>query len=164
MPPDMRVTGRLGVMTAPGLAVWLRVDGMKGLGKRKSQDRRCWSFRESDRPSPFSLRYSDDGAAPDGGMPRMGIDIAVLVAGVAVGVIYRCLGVRSPAQPVLALVGLFGMLMGQQVVPVGKRVLAEHPLPGSWIGTRASQRVFATLPGHHARAVQHPFISTEEQP
>jgi XapX domain-containing protein len=35
-------------------------------------------------------------------------------AGVLVGVIYGLLSVRSPAPPVIALIGLAGMLLGEQ--------------------------------------------------
>jgi XapX domain-containing protein len=42
-----------------------------------------------------------------------------LGVGVLVGVIYGALNVKSPAPPVVALLGLFGMLGGEQV---GKRV------------------------------------------
>jgi XapX domain-containing protein len=36
--------------------------------------------------------------------------------GLAVGVAYALLGVRSPAPPVIALIGLLGMLMGETAV------------------------------------------------
>jgi XapX domain-containing protein len=41
-----------------------------------------------------------------------------LIVGLAVGVFYGLLGVRSPAPPAMALLGLFGMLAGEQLVPV----------------------------------------------
>jgi XapX domain-containing protein len=47
-----------------------------------------------------------------------------LGAGILVGLVYSMLGVRSPAPPVVALVGLFGILLGEQAVPVVKTVLA----------------------------------------
>ena len=43
-----------------------------------------------------------------------------LGAGVLVGVIYYLIGVRSPAPPLVALVGLLGILAGEQFVPVCK--------------------------------------------
>ena len=43
-----------------------------------------------------------------------------LGAGVLIGVIYSVLKVRSPAPPLIALVGLLGMLIGAQVVPTLK--------------------------------------------
>jgi XapX domain-containing protein len=39
-------------------------------------------------------------------------------AGILVGVIYSLLNVRSPAPPLVALIGLLGILIGEQVVPV----------------------------------------------
>lgn len=47
-----------------------------------------------------------------------------ITVGLLVGLIYGMLGVRSPAPPVVALVGLFGMLVGEQVVPVAKRLVS----------------------------------------
>lgn len=38
--------------------------------------------------------------------------------GLLVGVLYAAFKVRSPAPPVIALVGLFGMLIGEQIVPL----------------------------------------------
>jgi XapX domain-containing protein len=38
-----------------------------------------------------------------------------LAVGVLVGVIYALLQVRSPAPPIVALVGLLGMVLGEQV-------------------------------------------------
>ncbi|MBP2301838.1 XapX domain-containing protein [Azospirillum picis] len=51
-----------------------------------------------------------------------------LGAGILVGVIYALIGVRSPAPPTIALIGLLGMLVGEQVVPVVKRMVAGKPV------------------------------------
>ena len=45
-----------------------------------------------------------------------------LALGLLVGVIYSVFGVRSPAPPTVALVGLFGMLGGEQVIPLARTV------------------------------------------
>jgi XapX domain-containing protein len=37
-----------------------------------------------------------------------------LVVGLVVGLLYSMLGVRSPAPPAVALIGLLGMLIGEQ--------------------------------------------------
>jgi XapX domain-containing protein len=42
--------------------------------------------------------------------------LASLVLGVAVGVLYGLVKVRSPAPPAIALLGLLGMLAGEQAV------------------------------------------------
>jgi XapX domain-containing protein len=44
-----------------------------------------------------------------------------LLMGLAVGAAYGLVQVRSPAPPMIALVGLFGMVLGQQAVDMTKR-------------------------------------------
>jgi len=51
-----------------------------------------------------------------------------LTIAVLVGVIYGLFNVRSPAAPVIALVGLAGMLLGEQILPLGKRMLTRDPV------------------------------------
>ena len=46
-----------------------------------------------------------------------------LAVGILVGVIYALLRVRSPAPPVIALVGLLGMLVGEQGTGVARSLL-----------------------------------------
>lgn len=48
---------------------------------------------------------------------------ASLGAGLLVGIVYGVIQVRSPAPPVVALVGLFGILLGEQIVPVARRLI-----------------------------------------
>lgn len=47
-----------------------------------------------------------------------------LLMGLVVGVAYGLVQVRSPAPPMIALVGLFGMVLGQQAVDMTKRHFA----------------------------------------
>src|SRR4051812_15373979 len=49
----------------------------------------------------------------------MRVYLLSLGAGLLVGIVYSLLNVRSPAPPVVALVGLFGILIGEQIIPVG---------------------------------------------
>jgi XapX domain-containing protein len=44
-----------------------------------------------------------------------------LFMGLVVGAAYGLVHVRSPAPPMIALVGLFGMVLGQQAVEMAKR-------------------------------------------
>jgi XapX domain-containing protein len=44
-----------------------------------------------------------------------------LLMGLAVGVAYGLVQVRSPAPPMIALIGLFGMVLGEQAVDLAKR-------------------------------------------
>lgn len=62
----------------------------------------------------------------------MKIYVVSILAGVLVGVIYGLMNVRSPAPPVVALLGLLGMLVGEQVVPLAKRVLSGQPVTAAW--------------------------------
>ncbi|HDR8861548.1 XapX domain protein [Burkholderia territorii] len=45
-----------------------------------------------------------------------------LGAGVLVGVVYSVIKVRSPAPPLIALVGLLGMVIGVQAIPTLKQL------------------------------------------
>jgi XapX domain-containing protein len=47
-----------------------------------------------------------------------------LLMGLVVGAAYGLVQVRSPAPPMIALVGLFGMVLGQQAVDMAKRHFA----------------------------------------
>lgn len=51
-----------------------------------------------------------------------------LGAGLLVGVLYSLMGVRSPAPPAIALLGLLGMLLGEQAVPITKRLMTKAPV------------------------------------
>ena len=53
-------------------------------------------------------------------------------AGILVGVIYSLLNVRSPAPPLVALIGLLGILIGEQVIPVGKQLISGSGLAAAW--------------------------------
>lgn len=75
-----------------------------------------------------------------------------LGAGVFVGMIYSLLNVRSPAPPLVALVGLLGILMGEQVIPIGKQVVAGASLRSAWQQAKCTSHMFGMLPGGHAGA------------
>jgi XapX domain-containing protein len=57
----------------------------------------------------------------------MQVYLLSLGAGLLVGVIYSLIGVRSPAPPVIALVGLLGILLGQQVSPLIESLSGAEP-------------------------------------
>ncbi|KFC71595.1 XapX domain-containing protein [Bosea sp. LC85] len=77
--------------------------------------------------------------------------LLALAAGLLVGVIYSLLNVRSPAPPVVALVGLLGILAGEQIVPIAKRVLTGEGLSLGWIRSECGEHLFGALP---ARSVE----------
>jgi XapX domain-containing protein len=86
-----------------------------------------------------------------------------LGAGVLMGVIYSLLEVRSPAPPVVALVGLLGMLAGEQIVPVGKQLLAGAELHLAWRHSKSSSHLFGMLPGRHADTAASSSASPESR-
>ncbi|MGJ0528944.1 DUF1427 family protein, partial [Burkholderia gladioli] len=70
-----------------------------------------------------------------------------LLAGLLAGVVYGAIGVASPAPPVIALLGLLGMLAGEQILPVARRILAGHRLSAAWREAKCNQHMFGALPG-----------------
>jgi len=82
----------------------------------------------------------------------MRIYLLSLVTGVLVGVIYSLLNVRSPAPPLVALVGLLGILIGEQVIPIGRQVVAGTSLGCAWQQAKCASHMFGMLPGRHAGA------------
>ena len=63
----------------------------------------------------------------------MKLYVISFAVGLLVGSIYSAMGVRSPAPPIVALLGLLGMLLGAQVVPVGRRLMHGEPPSLSWL-------------------------------
>ena len=51
-----------------------------------------------------------------------------LGAGLLIGMIYSLLNVRSPAPPMIALVGLLGILIGEQLLPITRRTMVSEPV------------------------------------
>jgi len=76
----------------------------------------------------------------------MKIYLMALGAGLLVGVIYSLMNVRSPAPPVVALIGLLGILAGEQLVPIAKRFLSGERLSASWLSSECGPHAFGSLP------------------
>lgn len=71
----------------------------------------------------------------------MKLYLVSLGAGILVGIIYALMQVRSPAPPVVALVGLLGILIGEQVVPPARRLLAGEPVTVCWFKKECVPRI-----------------------
>jgi len=91
----------------------------------------------------------------------MRIYLLSLVTGVLVGVIYSLLNVRSPAPPLVALVGLLGILIGEQVIPIGRQVVAGTSLRGAWQQAKCDSHMFGMLPGRQTGAAATTITTTE---
>jgi len=72
--------------------------------------------------------------------------------GLIVGIFYASLGVRSPAPPIIALLGLMGMLVGEQAAPVARRILNRAPVM-AFIKAECVPRVLGheAIPAHDDR-------------
>ena len=96
-------------------------------------------------------RRSHLGQTGSGGETPMKIYVMSLAAGLLVGVVYSLINVRSPAPPFVALVGLLGILAGEQIIPVGKAMLGGHALACCLAAVAdARSTLFGLLPGRHA--------------
>ena len=95
-------------------------------------------------------------------MAEMRVYLLSLGAGLLVGVVYSLLNVRSPAPPVVALVGLLGILVGEQIIPVARHILDGSTLAAAWRQSHCTPHIFGLLPGRHAREAR-PGIDAEPQ-
>ena len=77
----------------------------------------------------------------------MKIYVFSLAAGLLVGVIYSLLQVRSPAPPLVALVGLLGILAGEQILPLSKHLLRGASVETAWKQAKCTPHMFGMLPG-----------------
>lgn len=66
--------------------------------------------------------------------------------GLLVGAIYGGLQVRSPAPPVIALVGLLGILLGEQAPGLLRRAFSGHRIDIVAVRDHVHPHVFGRLP------------------
>jgi XapX domain-containing protein len=72
--------------------------------------------------------------------------LASLAVGLLVGVVYALFNVRSPAPPVIALVGLLGILLGEQIPPLFKQFTKADAASASWLHHQVKPHMFGELP------------------
>jgi XapX domain-containing protein len=72
--------------------------------------------------------------------------VVSLAVGLLVGVIYALFNVRSPAPPVIALIGLLGILLGEQLPSLVKQVLKVEKTASAWVEDQVKPHVFGHLP------------------
>ena len=78
-----------------------------------------------------------------------------LGAGLLVGIIYSLINVRSPAPPVVALVGLLGILVGEQIPPMVRSLWQKEPVVQSWL-SQEKPHMFGHLPKGRAPGAPPP--------
>ncbi|HSI60056.1 MAG TPA: DUF1427 family protein [Ideonella sp.] len=76
--------------------------------------------------------------------------------GLLVGVIYAMFNVRSPAPPVIALVGLLGILLGEQIPPLVRQVFKTDTVATSWLQHQVKPHMFGQLPQCADRVAKAP--------
>lgn len=81
----------------------------------------------------------------------MNVYLLSLGAGILAGVLYGLIDVRSPAPPVIALVGLAGILIGEQIVPLAKRLVAGERSTVSEVREDCREHLFGQLPQRASR-------------
>lgn len=67
-----------------------------------------------------------------------------LITGVLAGLLYGLMHVPSPAPPIIALLGLFGMLVGEQLVPLAKRLINRQPVTLAWFRHECVAKISGT--------------------
>ena len=72
--------------------------------------------------------------------------LVTLALGLLVGAIYGAFQVRSPAPPVIALVGLLWFLLGEQFPPLLRQALARESTAVSWLAHQVKPHMFGALP------------------
>ena len=92
----------------------------------------------------------------------MRVYLLSLGAGVLVGIVYSLLNVRSPAPPVAALVGLLGILIGEQVIPVGKEMLSGATWAAAVSKAKCATHILGRLPGRHDETKSNAIASSPE--
>ena len=93
----------------------------------------------------------------------MKIYLLSIAVGLLVGVIYGALGVRSPAPPIVALLGLLGILVGEQLAFAVKRHVEGKLVNTAWVVAECVPKITgvpAVVPSAIAKA---PPLETSDQ-
>lgn len=77
--------------------------------------------------------------------------VIALAVGLLVGGIYGLLNVRSPAPPVVALIGLLGILLGEQIVPRARQLIGGMVPPTTVASGQRGDNVQEKPPVAHRR-------------
>jgi XapX domain-containing protein len=86
----------------------------------------------------------------------MKLYLVSLCAGLLVGIVYSLLNVRSPAPPVVALVGLMGILIGEQILPVARALTAGCGLREAVSKAECEGHILGQLPSNVTAAGRKP--------
>ena len=76
----------------------------------------------------------------------MKVYVLSVAVGVLVGVIYGLLNVRSPAPPIIALLGLLGILLGEQIPSFVRQLIKDDTHEVGWFDSQVKPHLFGKLP------------------
>jgi len=93
----------------------------------------------------------------------MKVYVLSLGAGLLVGVIYYLLNVRSPAPPLVALIGLLGILVGEQIIPVSKLLIQGSSISQAFHLSSCDSHIFGMLPGRRTAGPVDAVKNLEKQ-
>ena len=82
---------------------------------------------------------------------------------ILVGIIYSLINVRSPAPPLIALLGLLGMLIGEQAIPSARQLLGYSVRPTLSHQTSGTGRLFGTRSDHAVLQADRGLVGNEEE-
>ncbi len=88
--------------------------------------------------------------------------LVACIAGLIVGVLYSLVHIRSPAPPLIALIGLGSILAGEQIIPLARKVWAGAPLHVAWHSSGSHSSVLGPLPGPLADAAAPPVSAPDQ--
>ena len=86
-----------------------------------------------------------------------------LGAGILVGIIYSLINVRSPAPPLIALLGLLGMLIGERAIPSARQLLGYPTPPVPAHQASGTGRLSSTRSGHAVLQADRGLVGNEEE-
>jgi XapX domain-containing protein len=113
------------------------------------------------RPTMGMRGFAERASAGNRGTTAMKIYLVSLAVGVLVGVIYGVLNVRSPAPPVIALIGLLGILLGEQVPPLVRHFATGNATVLGWTHQQLKPHVFGELPKGNVVPASHEVASRD---
>ncbi|MFL9933171.1 DUF1427 family protein [Paraburkholderia sp. RL18-103-BIB-C] len=86
-----------------------------------------------------------------------------LGAGILVGIIYSVINVRSPAPPLVALLGLLGMLIGEQAIPSARQLLGYSTPPALSHQASGTGRLSSNRSCHAVLQADRGLVGNEEE-
>lgn len=89
---------------------------------------------------------------------------ASFAVGILAGVIYGLIGQPSPAPPTVALVGLLGILLGEQVIHLCRHVMSGEAVAIAWRKRGCIPRRFRAMPSERTTTRDQQVVKDAREP